>query len=73
MRYEFPLCRVVPSGAGSGCSFTWKGRALVWTKLDDALLDHRKVFIAGDIIGRNGAAIAIGLYAIGLTRRATRR
>lgn len=38
----------------------------MWTRLDDALIDHRKVFKAGDVIGRNGAAIAIGLYAIGL-------
>lgn len=38
----------------------------MWSKLDDALLDHRKVFAAGDLIGKNGPAIAIGLYAVGL-------
>lgn len=38
----------------------------MWTKLDDALIDHRKVFAAGDLIGRNGPAIALGLYSIGL-------
>jgi hypothetical protein len=38
----------------------------MWTKLDDALLDHRKVFLAGDALGRNGPALAIGMYAIGL-------
>lgn len=38
----------------------------MWTKLDDSLLDHEKVFLAGDLIGRNGPAIAIGLYSIGL-------
>jgi len=38
----------------------------MWSRLDDALLDHRKVFEAGDRIGKNGPAIAIGLYAMGL-------
>ena len=38
----------------------------MWTKLDDALLDHRKVYVAGDLIGRNGPAIVIGFYAVGL-------
>lgn len=38
----------------------------MWSKLDDSLIDHSKVFEAGDLIGRNGPAIAIGLYAIGL-------
>lgn len=38
----------------------------MWSKLDDALLDHEKVFAAGALIGRNGPAIAIGLYSIGL-------
>lgn len=38
----------------------------MWSKLDDSLIDHRKVFAAGDLIGRNGPAIALGLYAIGL-------
>lgn len=34
--------------------------------MDDALIDHRKVFAAGDIIGKNGPAIAIGMFAVGL-------
>ena len=38
----------------------------MWSRLDDALLDHRKVYDAGDRIGKNGQVIAIGLYAIGL-------
>lgn len=38
----------------------------MWTKLDDALLDHQKVFTAGDVLGKNGPVIVIGLYAIGL-------
>lgn len=38
----------------------------MWSKLDDALLDHEKVFLAGDAIGRNGPGMAIGLYVIGL-------
>lgn len=38
----------------------------MWTKLDDALLDHRKVYVAGDLVGRNGPAIVIGFYAVGL-------
>lgn len=38
----------------------------MWSKLDDALLDHRKVFDAGDRIGKDGPCIALGLYVIGL-------
>lgn len=38
----------------------------MWTKLDDALIDHRKVYIAGDLIGKNGPAIVIGFFAVGL-------
>jgi len=38
----------------------------MWAKLDDALIDHSKVFDAGDRIGKNGPAIALGLYAVGL-------
>ena len=38
----------------------------MWTKLDDALIDHRKVFAAGDAIGRNGPALVIGMYTLGL-------
>lgn len=38
----------------------------MWTKLDDGLLDHRKVFLAGEALGRNGPALAIAMVAIGL-------
>jgi hypothetical protein len=38
----------------------------MWAKLDDALIDHRKLFVAGDVIGKNGPAIALGLYAVGI-------
>jgi hypothetical protein len=38
----------------------------MYSRLDDGLIDHRKVFVAGDLIGTNGPAIAIGFYAIGL-------
>lgn len=38
----------------------------MWAKLDDALIDHRKVFKAGELIGKHGPAIAIGFFAVGL-------
>jgi hypothetical protein len=38
----------------------------MWARLDDELIDHRKVFKAAAVIGENGAAIAIGFYAVGL-------
>lgn len=38
----------------------------MWARLDDELIDHRKVFAAGEVIGRNGPAIALGFYAVGL-------
>jgi len=38
----------------------------MFARLDDELIDHRKVFAAGELIGRNGPAIAIGFYAVGL-------
>ena len=38
----------------------------MWARLDDALIDHRKIFEAGELIGENGPAIAIGFYAVGL-------
>lgn len=38
----------------------------MWSHLDDALLDHRKIFLAGDLLGRNGPAIALGMYVVGL-------
>jgi hypothetical protein len=38
----------------------------MWARLDDELIDHFKVFVAGEALGKNGAAIALGFYAIGL-------
>ncbi len=38
----------------------------MWSKLDDALIDHRKIFRAGRLIGDNGPAIALGFYTVGL-------
>jgi hypothetical protein len=38
----------------------------VWSKLDDALIDHRKVFAAGGKLGKDGAAVALGFYAVAL-------
>jgi hypothetical protein len=38
----------------------------MWAKLDDGFLDHRKVFVAGEKLGRNGPAIAIGFFSVGL-------
>jgi hypothetical protein len=38
----------------------------MWAKLDDALLDHRKLLEAGRAFGRDGKAKALGLYAAGL-------
>lgn len=38
----------------------------MYVRLDDELIDHRKVFRAGEVIGRNGPAIALGFYALGL-------
>src|SRR5215510_7597058 len=38
----------------------------MYARLDDELLDHRKIFHAGELLGRNGPAIALGMYAVGL-------
>jgi hypothetical protein len=38
----------------------------MWARLDEELLDHPKLFAAGDVIGRNGPALALALYSIGL-------
>ena len=35
----------------------------MYARLDDALLDHRKVFEAGELIGKNGVGLALGFYA----------
>jgi len=38
----------------------------MFSRLEDELIDHRKIFIAGAKLGRDGPAIALGLYAVGL-------
>lgn len=38
----------------------------MWAKLDDQLIDHRKIFIAGEAIGDNGPGLALALYTVGL-------
>jgi hypothetical protein len=38
----------------------------MWSRLDDALIDHRKIFIAADALGDNGGVLALGMYAWGL-------
>src|SRR4030095_7801583 len=38
----------------------------MWARLDDELIDHQKVFTAGELIGKNGPAIALGFYTVGL-------
>jgi hypothetical protein len=32
----------------------------MWSRLDDELIDHAKVFAAGEAIGKNGPAVASG-------------
>lgn len=38
----------------------------MWARLDDALIDHQKIFDAGAVLGKNGAALALAIYAVGL-------
>lgn len=40
----------------------------MWARLDDALIDHRKIAAAGGFLHRNGdgEAIALGFFAVGL-------
>lgn len=38
----------------------------MWARLDDELIDHSKIFVAGEALGKNGPAIALGFYALGL-------
>jgi hypothetical protein len=38
----------------------------MWARLDDALIDHPKIFAAGGGLGKNGPALALSLYTIGL-------
>jgi hypothetical protein len=39
----------------------------MWSRIDDALADHRKVIAAAEIIGPDGIVIALGFYLLGLT------
>jgi len=38
----------------------------LWSKLDDSFIDHPKIYDAGARIGKNGTAIAVGLFCVGL-------
>lgn len=38
----------------------------MWAKLDDALLDHRKILEAGHRLGKNGCGVALGFFTAGL-------
>lgn len=38
----------------------------MWARLDDELIDHAKLFVAGARIGKNGPATALGVYCVGL-------
>jgi hypothetical protein len=38
----------------------------MWSRLDDGLLDHPKLFTAGAALGTNGPATALGFYCVGL-------
>jgi hypothetical protein len=38
----------------------------MWARLDDELIDHRKIFIAGSALGKNGPGLALSLYVVGL-------
>jgi hypothetical protein len=38
----------------------------MWSRLDDRLIDHRKILQAGKILGPNGPALALGFFALGL-------
>lgn len=38
----------------------------MWARLDDSLLDHQKIYLAGRAFGRNGRAAALGFYCASL-------
>jgi hypothetical protein len=38
----------------------------MWARLDDQLIDHPKLQTAGELLGKNGQALAIALYVFGL-------
>jgi hypothetical protein len=38
----------------------------MWTRLDDALLDHRKLLEAARLLGKDGRAKALGFYTASL-------
>ena len=37
-----------------------------WARLDDSLLDHAKLFNAGEQLGTNGRALALAMFTVGL-------
>ena len=38
----------------------------MWSRLDDGLLDHAKVYAAGTRLGADGPGLVIGMFSIGL-------
>jgi hypothetical protein len=38
----------------------------MWSRVDDALADHRKVIAAAELIGDDGLVVALGFYLLGL-------
>jgi hypothetical protein len=38
----------------------------MWTRLDDALLGHPKLIEAGELLGKDGRAIALGVFVASL-------
>lgn len=38
----------------------------MWARLEDELIDHRKLFAAGALLGREGPGLALALYVVGL-------
>jgi hypothetical protein len=38
----------------------------MWSRVDDALADHRKMTAAADLIGPDGLVVALGFYLLGL-------
>jgi hypothetical protein len=38
----------------------------MWSRIDDALADHRKIIAAAELIGPDGLVVALGFYLLGL-------
>lgn len=48
------------------CARNATSQPYMYARLDDELLDHPKIFTAGDLLGDDGPAIALGLYSVAL-------